>query len=176
MAPDEHQTAPLPEPSQLLRVMAEGRVPRVLLLLAGVALLVLGIVAAFSSGVAGTPFSVWGRVLIAPGLVLTGAAVAWPLVRRWAGDELLRQEGALLAPTLLKLRPHLGPPKPESTSAALSRKSGLALPLLMRALRWLRDSGEIVEELNLETGDFYYGTAIQGIDKHFTTIGRGQSR
>jgi hypothetical protein len=173
---DSDQSASLPEPSQLLRLIAEERVPRALLLAVGVALLALGITAALSSSIGATPFGLWGRVLIAPGLTLTGAATAWPLVRRWAARELMRQEGAVLAPVLLKLRPHLGPPKPECTSTVLSRLSGFPLPVLMRALRWLRDSGEIVEELDLRTGEFYYGTASEGIDVHFTSIGRGQSR
>jgi hypothetical protein len=116
-----------------------------------------------------------GGGLIPPGLIIAAAGVAWPWVQRWARREVLRQEAGVLAPAIAKLRALLGAPARDCTVDRLVRRTGLPTAEVVRALRWMRDTGEVDEELDLGTGEFYYGMAEgRGLDARYDTITRGR--
>jgi len=59
-----------------------------------------------------------------------------------------------------RLRPLLGEAKPEQTVEWIVERSGLPEAAVVRTLVFMRDRDEIMEELNTETGDWYYGQPL----------------
>jgi hypothetical protein len=151
---------PLPEPSPVLRLLASERVPRALLLGFGLVLAVGGMVGLVLSGRLDLEtFLLRGGALIPMGMAFAGLGMALPLVRGWARQEMLRHEAGVLEPAAARLRTHIGPMNRACTIAALVRTTGLPTPDVVRALRWMRDTGEIEEDLDIESNEFYYGVA-----------------
>lgn len=124
----------------------------------GAALLVLGPavdgVLAFVFG--GGLFLTAGGGAAAAGLLLTWSA-------RERATEALRSEEAALAAGVARLRSILRGAGADQTYERLVKRSGLSESMVVRSLRALRDSGELIEDLNTETGDFFY--ALQPVER-----------
>lgn len=122
-------------------------------------LLVGGGLALAAGGAAILAFTVLAFAMM---MVLSGAgAVTLGLlkghaVRRRAARQAAAAEREL-AVHADALRPLLGEARPEQTVEWIAAKAALPAPTVVRALAFMRDRGEVVEELCTDSGEWYYG-------------------
>ena len=82
----------------------------------------------------------------------------------------------------VRLRPLLGEAKPEQTVEWIVERSGLPEAIVVRTLMYMRDRDEIAEELNTETGDWYYGqpfalpAAPRALDERLAALDQGDRK
>jgi hypothetical protein len=165
------------EPSLALRVLASQRVPRMALVGLGLLLTLGGLTGLVLSGRLDLEsFLLRGGLLIPLGLGVTGVGAALPLVRYWARQEIGRHEAAVHAPAAGQRRRHKGPPNNDCTVPGLVRQTGLALDHVVRTLRWMRDSGEIEEDLDVDRNEFHYSVARgENLDARHDALTRRRS-
>jgi len=87
------------------------------------------------------------------GLVVLGAA------KHFAGRPAVRHQAALGVdpePYVARLGTLLALPRPQQTIEWISRQTGWTEETVVHALALLRERGQVQEELDLETGEFYY--------------------
>ena len=157
--PPAAPAAPPPE-LHLLHALSRIPVPTAVLAFAGLAMIVAGTAVSLVVGLLADPFTALlrGGVLAPVGLGLVGLAV---LKRFTAGPG-----AAALAATLpgggeehvRRLRPLLAGNSAATTVAALARATGWTESAVVRVLALMRQRGEVAEELDLDTGQFYYTT------------------
>jgi hypothetical protein len=114
-----------------------------------------------------------------------GAIVVGLLKRRALGRRAAartraqeRELGALAE----RLRPLLGEAKPEQTIEWIAERSGLPEAEVVRTLAFMRDRHEVAEELNTETGEWYYGRTLAlpaaslHLDERLAALERGDRK
>src|SRR5262249_32653439 len=128
------------------------------LLGAGGTLAATGLAALIFSG---TPADVVAYLLnggvfisVGAGLGVVGGLQHWLNLRQAAGRA--EQEEAELLPCIERLRRVLAERAPEQTVERLAEQLGLPEATVVRALVAMRRRGEIDEELNTQTGEWYY--------------------
>jgi hypothetical protein len=81
-----------------------------------------------------------------------------------------------------RLRPLLGEAKPEQTVEWIVERSGLPEATVVRTLAFMRDRHDVTEELNTETGEWYYGAtlslpaATRHLDERLAALERGDRK
>jgi hypothetical protein len=146
--------------ARLLATVARLPVPPARLAVAGVALVAVGTVVNVAVGVLTDPFTALLRGgVLAPlgvGLLVLGAFKAYLGGRTHAILSASLEGG--FERYLARLRPLLQGEPGTCTVAALAGTTGWPEPTVVRALALLRERGEVAEELDLDTGEFYYTT------------------
>lgn len=97
-----------------------------------------------------------GGFFLPVGMGLVALGVLTRRQRREEAEAARRREEAALAPELERVRALLSTPDATFTLEELIARLGLAQPTAVRALVRLRDTGEIEEELNTDTGEWFY--------------------
>ena len=132
--------------------------PPVLLVSAGALLIGVGVVAMVLVDATRDPVSAFlqGGALAPVGLslVAVGTLKAW--VRRSAGRWAALRLGAERTATSELLRTLLQRSEPSHTLAWIRRETGWPEATAVATLAWLRERGELEEELDETTGEFYY--------------------
>jgi len=124
---------------------------------AGVAVAACGVLALVLHGSLDVVTYVFGGgLLVSIGGALAGLGVLKRLAKRRAKERRIREEDAVVAPVVERLRALLREANAEQSVAWIARQTALAEPIVVRALARLRESGELREELNEQTGDWYY--------------------
>jgi len=116
-------------------------------------------------GVAAAVLLVATQAVAAVPLIFTGIGgiVLGLLKRRAVGRRAVaraRAEEQALAEYAARLRPLLSETRPEQTVEWIVERSGLPEVAVVRTLALMRDRHEIVEELNTDTGEWYYGPGL----------------
>jgi hypothetical protein len=81
-----------------------------------------------------------------------------------------------------RLRPLLGEAKTEQTVEWIAARSGLPEIAVVRTLAFMRDRHEVEEELNTETGEWYYGVTLslpaasRDLDERLAALERGDRK
>jgi len=92
------------------------------------------------------------------GAVIVGL-LKWRALGRQAAARTQAQEQELDG-YAARLRPLLREANPEQTIEWITQRSGLPEAAVVRTLAFMRDRREIEEELNTETGEWYYSTPL----------------
>ena len=100
-------------------------------------------------------FALRGGLIVLGGLGLVALAALQPLLRKVVQAE----QRALYAQARDKIRPLVAKRAAHQTVEWLSAHARLTEPEVVGALLTLRADGELIEELDLETGQFYYALA-----------------
>jgi hypothetical protein len=128
---------------------------------------VLGVAGA-ASAVVGMAINAWFSAWSDPfGALLNGgflAPVGFGLValgaaKHFAGRPAVRHRAALGGdpePYIARLAPLLALPRPRQTIEWIGRQTGWPEETVVHALALLRERGQVQEELDLDTGEFYY--------------------
>jgi hypothetical protein len=127
------------------------------------------------------------QVVAAVPLLFTGigVVVVGLLKRRALGRQAAartRAEAQELGDHAARLRPLLGEAKPEQTVEWIAERSGLPEEAVVRTLVFMRDRHEAVEELNTETGEWYYGlplalpAASRDLDERLAALEQGDRK
>ncbi|MGM0577942.1 MAG: hypothetical protein ACQEXJ_19605 [Myxococcota bacterium] len=103
-----------------------------------------------------------GGALTFFGLGAAVLGVAKHLTRRRLAAELDRAERRRLEPVRARLRHELGDEATVNTVEHLVARTGFSEADIVRALRWMREAGDVREELNLDTGEWYYVLGDEG--------------
>lgn len=125
-------------------------------------------------------------VTAAPLLVSGVGAVVVGLLKRRAlrrrNAARARAEAEELGGYATRLRPLLGEAKHEQTVEWIAERAGLPEATVVRTLVFMRDRDEIVEELNTETGEWYYGAPLalpappRGLDERLAALEQGDRK
>jgi hypothetical protein len=126
--------------------------------------------------------AVIGAPLVFTGLgaMTLGVLKQRALARRAAASA--EDEERELADHAARLRPLLLEAKPEQTVEWIVERSGLPEAVVVRTLVRMRDRDEIMEELNTETGDWYYGQPLalpaipRALDERLAELGQGDRK
>jgi hypothetical protein len=114
-----------------------------------------------------------------------GAVVLGLLKRRALGRRAAaraRAEERELAAHADRLRPLLGEGRTEQTVEWIAARSGLPEATVVRALVFMRDRNEIAEELNTESGEWYYAPVLalpavpRDLDERLATLEGGDRK
>ncbi|HWO17321.1 MAG TPA: hypothetical protein VNO30_01045 [Kofleriaceae bacterium] len=92
------------------------------------------------------------------GGVVVGILKRRALRRRDAAQA--RSQERELGEHAARLRPLLAEARPEQTIEWIVEKSGLPEVTVVRTLAFMRDRHDVTEELNTETGEWYYGATL----------------
>lgn len=146
--------------ARLLATLTRIPVPPALLAGAGVGMIAVGTAVNVVVGVLSDPFTALlrGGVLAPLGLSLVGLAVLKAYVGRRAALVLAASLEGAAEQYVARLRPLLQAAPEACTVPALARTTGWSEATVVRALALLREHGEVAEELDFDTGQFYYTT------------------
>lgn len=81
-----------------------------------------------------------------------------------------------------RLRPLLSEARPEQTVEWIVERTKLSEATVVRTLAFMRDRHEVTEELNTETGEWYYGSALSlpaaslHLDERLAALDRGDRK
>lgn len=144
----------------LLHAVPRIPVPTAALALAGVLLVVAGTAVSLAVGVLANPLGALlrGGVLAPVGLGLLGLALLKRLAAGRSATVLAASLPGDPETYVARLRPLLAGDPASTTVAALARRAGWTEPVVVRVLALMRQRGEVAEELDLDTGHFYYTT------------------
>ena len=140
----------------------------------GLAVAAAAVVAA-TQAVTAAPLLVSGVGAIVVGLLKRRA------LRRRAATRA-RAEAEELGGYATRLRPLLGQAKHEQTVEWIAERAGLPEATVVRTLVFMRDRDEIVEELNTETGEWYYGAPLalpaapRALDERLAALEQGDRK
>jgi hypothetical protein len=164
-----------PPPAEGLDALATFPIGHRLLIGGGGLAIAAAAVVAATQAVTAAPLLVSGVGAIVVGLLKRRA------LRRRAAARA-RAEAEELGDHASRLRPLLGEAKAEQTIEWITERSGLAEAAVVRTLVFMRDRGEIVEELNTETGEWYYGSPLalpaapRALDERLAALEQGDRK
>jgi len=126
---------------------------------------------------AGLAWMLLGVPVTMTGLVLAALAIGARLATRSARAEVA-ERGPTLAPDLFdarltRLRPLLLADRSDMTFEKLAKESGMTEAALVETLALAESRSLVDEELNLETGQWYYRLGLRG--KHDVVVERPRS-
>ena len=149
-----------PAPSPLPSLVRRIPVPPLVLAGAGAAMLAAGTAVNVLVGVFSDPLTALARggILAPLGFGMLVLAGLTTVLRRRPAAELVSALGGDVDGHVARLRPLLDAVPAACTVAALATRAGWPEPTVVRVLALMRERGEVSEELDLDTGQFYYTT------------------